>query len=196
MDRTARVVRFVFGKPGIAIALVCLAVVLAAECASFLRRNRVTTHPIPAPQTEKVASWERAPVVNPPTVALNPPPKERRKLERKFEIPLPADKVDILAVREIPAMPTGGSLIVTTPPGSGEVEVTLRANRAKFFELTGVYGIGGLAGVDHDGQRWRGYAYAEPVRIGRFHARIEAGVEGRSTGSNPYILAGAEWRSE
>lgn len=203
------------------VAVVCVGalVLLAGECSEHLLTQRIKTAPRPATQTNRVASWGRVEVGGGSSriVALRPSEKERRKLERNFGVKLSAEspsrklsdigsdaskespgKVtqrEVLAVRELPPMPTGGRALITLPPGGGEVEVTIKANRAKFLELTGIYGIGALAGLDQDGQRWRGYAFYEPLRLGRLHTRVEAGAEGRSGDSGLYAMAGVEIRS-
>lgn len=223
LQSAQRAVGFIVARP-VAGAVVVIALLLfAAECASFLGEQRRATAPRLALEPPHAANWERVVVGGSgPLTALRPPERERRRLEREFGVELPAQpgkpadnpgggsahlapgeisppapaQREVLALRELPPMPTGGKVLVTLPPEGGEVEVTVRANRARFLELTGVYGIGGLAGLDQEGRRWRGYAFAEPLRVGRFYVRAEAGVEGRARGSGFYALAGLEWRSK
>lgn len=175
------------------LAIMAAVVLLAGEwCA------RPPVVPETAQEPKNVSKWERV-QGGQSYVALKPPQREIKRIERDYRVdltPAPGQPArEILAIRELPKIPSGGTALITMPPGGGEIEVTVRANRAKFFEVTSVYGVGGLYGLGQDGTRWRGYAHYTPFRVGRFYGRVEAGMEGRQGETEPYVMAGIEWRS-
>jgi hypothetical protein len=199
-----------WSRPVLIAAALAAGVLLAGEIRDHIAGNAELTAPRIARPSRDSQRWERAPLPDcPQLVTLKPPVKARARLERDFGVPLQAlagtsaefaplsgsqRAREVLAVRDLGRLPYGGETLVTLPPGGGEVEVTIKPKPRPFFELTGAYGMGGLYGVGDASRAWRAYVMAEPLRLGRWHLRGEAGVTDVRGDPTWYALAGAEWR--
>lgn len=209
---------------GLVIAALIALLLLGGEYRRHRGELAITVAPITAPTAKRAESWERAPLSPscPEVTVLRPPARQVARLEREFGVDLSqeprtaaiaengggstsqpeiaagatpsASGRQILGLKTLPRLRYGGEALVTLPPGGGEVELTIKANQRPFAELLSEWGAGGMAGVDQDGQRWRGYVFVEPARIGRFYLRGEAGVEGMTSGTGAYAMAGVEVR--
>lgn len=101
---------------------------------------------------------------------------------------------EILGERELPLMPDGGKALITLEP-DGRVEITTVANPDPFFEWESGFEVGAVYGKGLSGEtRWRGWVAVEPFSLGRFHARLEVGAEGRAGQTDPYIMGGGVFR--
>lgn len=204
--------RVVSSRAGVALAALGCGLLLAGECSTHREARRTATAPVVLKDTPQAAKMATETLSCQTVKVLRPTPKEARRIEERFgpilgEIVAPEPTGDsgrafegheleprILALKTVPKAPYGGEALVTLQP-SGQTDVTFRANPRPFVEVRGVYGLGGLGGLDSEGRRWRAYGFAEPLRVGRFHLRGEGGVEGRGDGSSGwYALAGAELR--
>lgn len=79
----------------------------------------------------------------------------------------------------------------------GRAFLTLAPTPRPFFDFDSrALELGGLWGADSAGNRWRGWAAWEPVRVGDFHLRAEVGADGRTGSTEAYWLLGATWRPD
>jgi hypothetical protein len=190
-----------------------VAIVAVGECRDFRSTAREEARPTVAPPTARV---ERAEVVTLPCETiqtLEPTPRDRRRIAEDYNrpdlgrtvpdsgnatIPVSAESADspkILAERELPPMPEGGTALVTLEP-DGRTEVTVKPSPERLFDWRSTWEIGGLYGLGSEGDtRARGWAAVEPLRFGRLHLRAEVGVELRAGTADSYAMAGAVWRS-
>lgn len=189
-------------RPFLFIAALGAGLVLAGECRSFREDARQAAAPVTAAPTR---SEKRAEVLTLPceTVqVLELKPKDLERVAERYKRPELVAETDesqqepkILAEREVPRWPAGGTALVTLEP-DGRTEVTLAPNPEPLFDLRSTYEIGALAGVGTAGDtRARAWAAIEPMRWGRIHLRAEAGVDIRGGSSDAYVMAGAVWRS-
>ena len=188
-------------------------IALVGECRGHKKAQDVVTEPVVAPPTK---AEEKAPPKVVPCVdvqAIDPGKKDRKRmaeeyhrpdlapLANEFERRLPsvpgqvaARPAEILGERELPLMPDGGKALITLEP-DGRVEITTVANPDPFFEWESDFEVGAVYGKGFGGEaRWRGWAAVEPFSLGRFHARLEVGAEGRAGQTDPYVMAGGVFR--
>lgn len=209
--------RIVSSRPAVAIGAALAALVLVGEYRDFREQAREEATPAPAPPTALEQRAEVAPVPcegAPGGVlqTLEPGKRDRRRLAetyRRPELEAPAAPAGgfvpgelervapaILGERELPALPEGGTALVTLE-ADGRVEVTVAPRPRKFFDWRSTWEIGGLYGRGQDGEeRARGWVAVEPTRAGRIHLRLEAGADLRAGTSDAYVMAGAVWRSK
>ncbi len=103
--------------------------------------------------------------------------------------------------RPYPESPAGGKLWIHLEQ-DGSTTVVAKPNdpepepEEKFWSFRPEWELGGLYGIGQAGDaRSRAWAALEPVRAGRLHLRVEAGVDLRAGQSDGYAMAGAVWRS-
>lgn len=199
------------GLVGIFVAFV----ILAGECNAFRGQSRQDTAPVVAPPTQIEAKSPERLLEKVNIVAIDPSEKDRSRLAEKYHRPdLVAQKLsqgepsssadttknpqtlaEILGERTLPPMPAGGTALLTLEPG-GRVEMTVAPNPEKLFEWRSVYEMGAVYGVGTAGDtRGRAWGAVEPLRFGRIHLRVEAGVDLRAGQTDGYAMAGAVWRS-
>lgn len=188
---------------------------LVGECSAFRGETREDARPSPAPPT---SIEERAAEVTLPcqtVVALEPTERDRRRLAERYGRPelatpappsergalagdgsaIPGSVVRILAERELPVLPAGGTALVTLEP-DGRTSVTVKPTPEKLLEWRATWELGGLYGLDTEGEtRGRAWAAVEPLRFGRIHLRGELGADVRAGVTDGYVMAGAVWRS-
>lgn len=205
--------RAAWSRPVLIAVALAAGVLLAGEIRDTIDGNAEATAPRIARPSRGSDRWNRAPLPDcPQIVVLKPPERARRRLERDFGLPLQTSQPlagtsadfaplagsqrarEVLAVRDLGRLPYGGETMVTLPPGGGEVEVAIKPKPRPFLEFLGTYGMGGLYGVGDAGRAWRAYVMAEPLRLGRWHLRGEAGVAEIRGDPTWYAMAGAEWR--
>lgn len=191
-----------------AAAAIGAAAILAGECRDFRHSAQNASVPSVAPPTKAEEKAEAVILPCRDVQAIEPGKRERERLAekyakpeiaglaREFEIGATAPlRTEILGERVLPEMPAGGTALLTLDQ-TGRVDVTVKPNPERLFELRSVYEFGALYGIGTDGEkRGRAWVAAEPLRFARLHLRAEAGVDLRAGQSDGYAMAGVVWRS-
>lgn len=186
---------------------------LLGECRGHGRAQESVVAPVVAPPTraEEKAEPKVVPCVD--VQAVEPGKKERKRIAEEYRRPdlaplageferrLPSvpgqvavRPAEVVGERELPLLPDGGRALVTLEP-EGRVELTVVANPEPFFGVGLEWEVGALYGVGSGSDaRWRAWAAAEPLRLGRFRLRLEAGAERRAGQVDAYAMAGAVFR--
>lgn len=209
-------------RPALAAAALLAGVLVAGECNRFRGQARREAVPTPAPPT-KLELGSRVVTLPCETVqTLEPGRRDRERLAERYHRPdlrtpagtesaskskepnaggpsgkaIDGQIARILGERELPALPRGGTALITFEPG-GAVAVTVAPKPERLFELSTTWEVGALAGVGTAGDtRARGWAAVEPLRWGNLHLRAEAGADLRAGTSDAYAMVGAVWRSK
>lgn len=189
------------------VASIVAAAVLVGECNAFRRETKIETAPVVAPPTKIEDRSE--PIVLPcrDVQAVDPKPKDRERIAKRYHRPdLAADanklavdgfmkSAQILGERKVRRLPEGGTILATLEP-DGRVELTVAPEPEKLFDWRARWELGGLYGVGTAGDtRGRAWAAVEPLRFARLHLRVEAGADLRSGQTDGYVMAGVVWRS-
>ena len=113
-----------------------------------------------------------------PVVTKKPTPKQKKKVERKFDLDL--EDVDLLAINKIPRLPDGGEEAITRNRATGKVETTILPNKRKLFDFGGKLEFGaGLAFSATDGIGYIGFIEKDFARVGRYKSVFVRGrIEG------------------
>lgn len=204
MESLVRILRLALSRPALlAVALGSL-LLLAGECKRHAEAREIAARPRIAVNVPRFDRY-KPDAVDASLRTWRPPARDARKLERAFGVTVKSTEsdegADLLAHKEVSVdCGDGGTrtleIVATLPEGSGprEVEIRTRQDAGDFWSLRGAFGLGGLWGKGSDGERFRAYGFAEPVKVGRFRLRGEAGVEGRAGETSWYAMAGAEIR--
>lgn len=204
LETVVRFARIALSRPVLLAVAAGALLLLAGEC----RRHRETATIVTAPKIAvNVPRFERyRPEAIEATIRTwRPPEREARRIARQLDVIVKSansDKgADLLAHKEVTVdCGEGGTrkleILATLPEGTGprEVEIRTRQSAGSFWSLRGAYGLGALYGTGSDGERWRAYGFAEPVKVGRWLLRGEAGVEARAGVTDWYAMVGGEVR--
>lgn len=194
-----------------------VALYISGELAAWRRGPEAPKGPVVAPVTERVAE---APAVRveAPLAVPQLAPKVVRRIVKDYgkpvatvdeagtvvddtghAIPGGIEAADLLLSEvALPRMPDGGGAIVTRTPG-GAIEVTVRPQPRRFFDLRSEWAIGAMVDpldlAKGDGTiDGRAFVRFTGLRIGRVHAIAEGGGERLNGRSGGYVLVGAEIR--
>lgn len=204
LEAVIRILRITLSRPVLLAVAGGALLLLAGEC----RRHRSELADDRAPRIAvNVPRFERykPEAIEASIQAWRPTIKDSLKVAETFGVKVKSqdsdEGADLLAHKLIPVDCGDGEvrkleIIATLPEGDGPREVEIRTVQSgrKFFGPTGTYGLGALYGAGSDGQRWRAYGFAEPLRVGRVRLRGEAGVESRAGVTDWYAMVGGEVR--
>ncbi len=202
--------KVITSRPALVAAALLAGIVVAGECNRFRGQARREAVPTLAPPT-KLELGSRVVTLPCETIqTIEPGKRGRARLAEVYGRPdlareAPSESsggavegsiARILGERELPALPRGGTALITLEPG-GAVAVTVKPKPERLFELSTTWEVGALAGIGTAGDtRARGWAAVEPIRWGNLHLRAEAGADLRAGTSDGYLLVGAVWRSK
>lgn len=113
-------------------------------------------------------------VVERPVLAPDLTERQEKKLAERFSLDLNTN--DLLTSVEIPRAPDGGEAAVTLD-SDGQVDVTFRPNRPKFFDLGGSLEVGGGVVLNSRGQGFRLHAEKDLLRAGRMYLNLEGNLD-------------------
>ncbi len=109
----------------------------------------------------------------------------------EIEAPEPARRV--LGEFELGILPRGGKALNWLDEG-GRAKLSIEAYPVPFFGWGADWEIGVLAGAGDGATVGRAWAAVEPLRVGRFHLRLEGGGNYRGGTTDPYVMAGGVFR--
>lgn len=99
----------------------------------------------------------------------------------------------VLGEFELQILPRGGKALNYLDP-DGRAKLAVEAYPVPFFEWGADWEVGVLAGAGDGATVGRAWAAVEPLRLGRFHLRLEGGGNYRAGTTDPYIMGGAVYR--
>lgn len=121
------------------------------------------------------------------------PPSEGEIANQPPSAAAPDPQRRVLGEFELGILPRGGSALSWLDV-DGRNRLSISADPVPFVEWGADWEVGLLAGVGDGMTMGRAWAAVEPLRVGRFHLRLEGGGNYRGGTTDPYLMAGGVFR--